>query len=398
MMFTRDASDYFPLYCSFILGFAPLHCYLRINQQISSNNTIYIKGSVNQFIYARSFLFKTICLYATFISIRTCISDNFKFSSIQENIFIQLIPLLFYLIVINRLVVDMKKFVYLFFCNLVFFAALNALFNIFYFMTFINNISDIFAVRLNFESIGNGTGYIATTYSLTYAIFCMAAIIIVGETRFLAIKLFYSYFSVILFVALVLTQGRGAILAFLISSLLYVAEKKSVLVTRYAMYTAILIISTFCFLIYYLHLAGRLSDDGYRIGLWLQSIHIASKNILFGFGETDFFVPIDGLPGSTLYHGHNILLNALLRGGIVGFLSMSIIIVMGLYKSYVYKKTYEECLPFYIFLILVISGIFDYDIVVRTKGWEWISFWLLLGLIAGTASKLEFNTITSNID
>jgi O-antigen ligase len=275
---------------------------------------------------------------------------------------------------------------------IVLFAAINACFNIYYYSMFIQQFSDIFKNRLGVESIGVATGKVPTTFALTYSLYCIASLIIALEINFFPAKVIYASCFFELLLSLILTQSRGALFALLITSGIYLYLEKDRLSRNFKLIFFLLSFSIIFGILGYFFYINRLNHDGNRIGVWKQAIEIALEKPWFGYGENDFFIPMKVSPNEILYHGHNLFINSQLRGGILGLLAILSIIRISFFRVMQAKKIFSESIPICWLLVLIISGIFDYDIVVRSKGWEWISFWTVLGLVLGVSNKAQIKS------
>lgn len=392
MFFFRENFDYTMLFLSFVFCLVPIKIFRNSAASINEQYIPSICFSFPIINIIRSPLFVIIFSYSLFISFRTCANDGFALTAIQENIFLQFLPLILYIIVIAQLSNSYPDFEMQFFSIITFFASINAAFNLIYYFYLVQNVQDpcsILCTRLGFDSIGIATGNTSTTFSLTYALFAFSAFFISDRTHFLPAKFFYIYLAITVLLALILTQSRGPNIALIISILAYIHIEKNYTGSRRRIVIAFVASLLLSILIYYFY-AGRLMSDGYRMSIFSQSLTLFLQNRYFGSGENDFYVLIPAT-SEIMYHGHNILINSALRGGIVGLLLMISFLIRSLSKAYQLKKTSSNLLPFYLLIIIIISGMVDFDIIIRNKGWDWVSIWTIFGLAIAAERKLKPN-------
>lgn len=388
--FSKDQGDYLFLWAALLLCFAPITIkFMRYGDKSSSMNFIArVSGRVIWLL--NSPLCIILIFYASYVSLRTCVVEGFTYSTIQENIFLQLVPLLAYLVVINRLGVDFKNFSLWFVGILTVFAAISALLSLMFYATHIHTLNDILVTRMEIIPIGVATGTLTTHFGLIFSLFSIGALVILIESKSPPVKIFFVYLFVILFTAMLLAQSRGALLAFLVTLGIYFLASWRRLSTRGLVMAFFLTAALVGVTGFVMWPGGRLGDDnGPRFAVWRQALELAGNNLSAGYGERDFFVPILGYSDAMIYHGHNIFINALLRAGTVGLVCMLAFILIGLYQSLKVKRNFNDGLPLCLLLILTIAGLFDYDVVVRSKGWEWIAFWTVLGVVAAAESRLR---------
>jgi O-antigen ligase len=333
-----------------------------------------------------------IFLYAIWLTVRSISIDGFNLRSIWLQVYVQLAPLMLCLLIINRLMSDIKNFVKLFFIFLCPAVALNCIFNILYTASFVNSIGDLVGMRLGGETIGLATGKEATTYAIVYSLFCISSLIIATESKSSILKIIYGYFAFVLFLGLLFTKSRGPFIGELICFAHYFLDSKIALNKRNRYIISIVLFFLLLFVAYFLNLEGRLFYDSGRITLWKQVAEIIYDHPYLGYGENDFYVYIKGTQ-SYLYHGHNLIINSLLRGGILGCALMIFILLCSLYRTWQIKKFFHVSIPLYLIIDLLVSGLVDFDPVIREKNWDWVGIWIPIFIAGGADTFLNIHGV-----
>lgn len=385
MFLSRDNLDNVPLYIAFIVGFMPISYNYKPNNTpvdlpdttlIFSNKTIQLMSSSLAII---------IMLYGALLSLRSIFADSITYASIHQNIFNELLPLFLLIALVNRLVAEFDDFCELFFLCISPAVASNVFFNLFHYFYTVGDYRNLFTSRLGFPSIGIATGRVATTYAIVYGVMLIGIFLSAKKSNIVINKILLYYFSVVLLFSLILTQSRGSTIALFIVFALYNYEHK----IKYRYAQILLIILTLVAVILYFYFGGRISHDGNRLSVWRQSFELILQRPLIGYGELVFQNPITSSPEEILQQGHNLLINAELRGGAIALILMGVFLGFGLLRCFELKKLYHIEIPFYIFIFMILSGCVDYDIVVRDKDWDWIALWLPIGLAVGADTYLE---------
>lgn len=391
IFFSKDTCDFVFLYISFVLVFVPI--IVSNNQSLLGKSVNYnVKFSIKCIYALRSRYAYFIFFYAFFITFRTFAVQGYSYLAFQEHFLLQLLPLFLYIITINRLSLDYYNFYRVFFFILAFFATLNAIFNLLYYFSQISTIEQIIGSRLGSESVGVATGKAATTFAFAYSIYCITSFIIFLESNNKIIKFSAVYFFIILLSALLLTNSRSSILSLTATITGYVFFEKEKVPIKVKVFLFFGFLTFSLFFLTTTALSNRLLTDGGRMDVWRQALSFVVKKPIFGYGEDDFYVHMLFSSTEYLYHGHNIFINALLRGGIIGLVSLSVFLTGALVGNFKLKKITNDTIPFYLMFFLTLAGLFDFDIVVRGKGFEWITFWTVIAVSVGGLNKLKSNT------
>lgn len=211
-----------------------------------------------------------------------------------------------------------------------------------------------------------------TSGSSSYAIGCVLANAFFFREKIYKIKLFYLIASLIFFCCIILSQCRGSLLSVMIPTIviLYFENKKKWI---FVLLTLLLIAFT---LLLFPSLYHYLFDRGFshRRELWKLFVQLALERPLFGYGERlEFYVMQTG-------HPHNIVFSAMIRAGIFAAISIFLMTLNGIFQSYYYYSNTKNPLSFMLILAMTIFGSVDYDLLLITPNWQWLSFWFPLTL------------------
>jgi O-antigen ligase len=301
-------------------------------------------------------------------------------------------PLLLYFIATIRLCVDMPNFYDKFFQFVGPIVALNASINLFNHFEKLPSFFDFQIYRLE-PIFGAGVDtHAATSAGFTYALYLYAMIILIAKKKTKLFAIINSFSMVVLIAALILTQARGALvgLSFALVIISVLSSKQAqfkiigALVTIVSLFMAFPKIRSFAF--------SR--GDTFRLEVWRQFLVITKKWFVFGFGDRGFgekdLFSITVSSGEQVHHAHNILLNALWRGGIIGFVTLAYVLIGGIYKSFCYFKVTSDALPLGLLLMLSISGMVDFEAHLFPAPWLWTSVWLPMLFAIGSEAKMNF--------
>jgi O-antigen ligase len=119
----------------------------------------------------------------------------------------------------------------------------------------------------------------------------------------------------------------------------------------------------------------------YRVATWLRYLAFAWEHPLVGTGLNQrLWLTVDG---AELHHAHNMLISALVRGGLIGLAGMAAMLAGGLYYAWRHAVRSGNPVIFGMILALAVAGTFDYDLILTRMDWMWLTFWLPIGLAAG---------------
>ena len=87
--------------------------------------------------------------------------------------------------------------------------------------------------------------------------------------------------------------------------------------------------------------------------------------------------------GFEIYHAHNLLISALVRGGLLSLAGMALMLGGGLYWSWTYARRSGDPIILAMMVAISVAGMFDYELLLKPTEWSWVAFWLPIGLAAG---------------
>lgn len=225
-----------------------------------------------------------------------------------------------------------------------------------------------------------------TSLRIICSIFLVASIAILREgvkSLWCRVPLIAS--ALILTCAVLLTQGRGIILAVAVGvATTFNWSIRSILLPV----GALALILTLVFTIPTTRDRILERGDSRRPEIWSHYIDYSSKRPWLGYGMIDGLDPgiaFRSKDGTYIAHAHNLILSAQVRGGVLATGSMIVMLLGGLYYSRRYAQLTGKRAPLAIIATLFVSGIFEYDTFIRSfPNWQTVSFWLPIGICSGT--------------
>ncbi len=245
-----------------------------------------------------------------------------------------------------------------------------------------------FAVRL--EGIpGISPYYNSNVVGAIFAIPCVAAFGLIGAHGLSrgqngAIMLLV----LILLVAVVLTQSRGATLG-VIAGLAVKALANGTRQQRIALAASA---AGALVLIYFAtpQLASMLDRGaGLRPGLWRHFLQMAWDNPWLGVGLT-FDVSIDNI-----LTAHNIILSALVRGGVLAAALLVGILLFCFQRSFEAWRRGGLIMPFALMTAVTVMTMVDHEIIATSLGWEWLLFWLPVAMCLAVDHRQVWHGLAS---
>ncbi len=240
---------------------------------------------------------------------------------------------------------------------------------------------------------GLTTYYNSNVIGMMFAFPCVGAVAVM-----ISKKLAYWQFallllcSLILFAAVVLTGSRGSLTAMLagigVSVLLSASWRISV--------AAAAVIATTLGLLAATPLFGEMLQrgDSLRLTLWLVYLHMAALKPWLGYGLA-FDTQIALREGVVVMNAHNIVLCALVRGGVLSAAALSAIMMFAFVDGWRAWRRHDEIIPLGIFSVCVVATSVDYEIVPTDLGYLWILFWLPVGVCLGASLQASTHTPAS---
>jgi O-antigen ligase len=226
--------------------------------------------------------------------------------------------------------------------------------------------------------------YNPNVIGMMFAIPCVGAVAVM-----ISKKLVYWQFallllcSLILFAAVVLTGSRGSLTATLagvgVSVLLSANWRISV--------AAAAVLATMFGLLAATPLFGALLQrDSLRLTLWPIYLHMAALKPWLGYGlafDTQIVLP-DGI---VVMNAHNIVLCALVRGGVLSAAALLAIMIFAFVGGWRAWRRHDEIVPLGVFSVCLVASSVDYEIVPTDLGYLWILFWLPVAVCLGACLR-----------
>lgn len=301
-----------------------------------------------------------------------------------------LAPLLVLMITIVRLCVDRPNFYFQFFRLIGVVAALNAAINIYLFIKNLPNFTALSSTHMS-SSFGAAIGYNPNLDCLVYALYFIGLIVTLIQNFCLKDLCLTVPSTVILIIAILLEQSRATLLGVFISLSLFAAlstksKKKAVIMSLFTLLLLTIVYSS-------LFLPKGLSTyfirgESYRSEVWRRYFDVVMESPILGIGDRTVRA-IFLSDGEKQLHAHSILLSSWLRGGLLGLLTMMYIAISGVRLSFKYAKSYTIFVPYCVFIVVVVDGIFNSELKVWQAGWEWAGYWLAIALVVGAEAKIR---------
>jgi O-antigen ligase len=193
-------------------------------------------------------------------------------------------------------------------------------------------------------------------------------------------RIVFGCLAIILIVGVLMTQARSAYLAFALAALVPAAALPPR--ARLAALGAIAFAVVALPLLPYARDVIASRGLSHRPEIWVDYFAMAAHGPFFGYGITPNIDQVmrDGL---VVDQPHNIVLAALVRGGIIGGAAMLTLLVQCLYWSYRLWLTSRQPTPLCMLVAMTTAGMFDYQLQATNPSWTWVTFWLPIGLAIG---------------
>ncbi|NVN88565.1 MAG: O-antigen ligase family protein [Rhodopseudomonas sp.] len=259
-------------------------------------------------------------------------------------------------------------------------AAIAAIVDVLWFSGF--SLQTILTTRL--EGVKGLTVYYnSNVIGIMFAIPCVGAVALMVSKR-LARWQFAMLFAsaLVLLGAVVLTGSRGSVTAALagigLCVLLAANWRLSVAAVAVVILAAGIVAMTPLF--------GALLQrgDSLRLTLWPVYLHMAELKPWIGYGlafDTQVTLP----DGNVVMNAHNIILCALVRGGVFSAAALFGIVVFALLGGWRAWRRHGEVAPVALLGACLMASSVDYEIVPTDLGYLWILFWLPVAICLGAS-------------
>jgi O-antigen ligase len=237
------------------------------------------------------------------------------------------------------------------------------------------SLADIRHYRLA-AALGMPGYFNSTNISATYAIYCMAGFALLIDETSRWNRALMAAAATLLSAAVMMTQSRGAYIALVAGA--FVLSVGLSMTSRLILMAAMVVVAGAAALAVDLvpHVADIVIARGssYRPELWASYLAMAAERPLFGYGiQADISrVMADG---TVIDQPHNIVLSALIRGGVAGAAAMTILIASGLYWAARYWWQSNNIIPLCLLVTMATASMFDYQLLATGATWPWVTFW-----------------------
>jgi O-antigen ligase len=230
-------------------------------------------------------------------------------------------------------------------------------------------------------SIGMPAYANSTNIGTTYGVFAIGTLATAIRGRLGSVpRLCLLTATCILLVAVLLTQARGAILGVLVGvAVLVLTKKPKLFVWGAGAVAALIVLLLLGSRFQQLFLERGLSS---RPEVWEKFWGLITERPWTGYGS---FNPIGIVldNGNFLDQAHNLVLSAWFRGGAASALAMAYILLGGIYWARRYWLTTRNAVPLCVMVTVAAAGMVDYQLLITSPTWPWVTFLLPFGLCVG---------------
>lgn len=122
--------------------------------------------------------------------------------------------------------------------------------------------------------------------------------------------------------------------------------------------------------------------DAYRLSLWPFYLDLASRRPWLGYGlafDTEIALP----DGYLILNAHNIVLSALIRGGLLSAAALVATLATAVYRAWRSYIATNSMFALVLLAAALAATSVDYEILATPLGWPWLLLWLPVGLSLG---------------
>jgi hypothetical protein len=346
-------------------------------------------NALNSLAYCKSKILNFVIIFGLSIVIATTITPNFS-AIWLKTLIIYFFEITMFILITARLSSELDYFFEYFILLFVAIVAINASINITFYLGSLGYLTNYTIYRF-VPNFGNVPDHHPVTGAMSYATGLVSATAYLSLRVKLYKKIAAIICAFIIFTAIFFTQSRGPLLGALLSLI-----SAWIVIYRRNYWNFIFIIVFLCCIIFVISALGfnifeRL--DTHRLEVWKKSFDLFLARPVNGYGERLQFV-IDLSTGGQVGHAHNIFVSALLRGGIFAFLSLIAAYMLSILDTIKFANHYQNPIPLSLIVLIILSGSVDFDQLIFLPDWQWVSFWMPLGLAVASETKNFVNTNT----
>jgi O-antigen ligase len=218
----------------------------------------------------------------------------------------------------------------------------------------------------------------ATNVSATYAVYCAGAMAMVQDDIPPWRRALFLLSATILLIGVVMTQARSAYVAVAVSAVVLagsLSRRAAILVIGIGILIAVGVALT--------PYAREFNFRGasHRPEIWADYLAMAAQRPFLGYGMAQIDQTI--ADGIVVGQPHNLLLSALVTGGIFGAAGMALMLGGSLYWAFRYRASGGQIAPLCMLIAMTTAGMFDYQLLASNPEWPWITFWFPIGIGIG---------------
>lgn len=243
----------------------------------------------------------------------------------------------------------------------------------------------IFATRL--QGVPGFTVYYnSNVIGAIFAVACVTGASVLPSGRlsrgeFVAVAIATS----MLFAAVVLTQSRSALMASIMGiGLAAVLGGRRRQIRALGLGAAVLLVGLWLWTPFFESLVER--GAAMRPEVWSHYWQMAQERFWLGYGvsyDIAMVMPDNQNPLSA----HNIILSALVRGGVAAALTLFALVLTCLYRSWKAWRETGAVMPFALIAATAVATTVDHEMTATSLGWPWLLFWIPVGMCLGVSVR-----------
>jgi len=193
--------------------------------------------------------------------------------------------------------------------------------------------------------------------------------------------------TLVLLVTLTLTMSRGSLMGTLAAglvALLLSGGRQRRLLMLGVLGAALFLLALATPLL--LAAVGR--GDSFRFSLWRFYLDLAAQRPWLGYGLS--FDPGIVLPnGIPIINPHNMMIAALIRGGLISVAALIALLVAAVYRAWRSRREPGGLFAPVLLAVALVATSVDFEIIATPLGWPWLLLWLPIGLSLGQDSRVS---------
>lgn len=290
-----------------------------------------------------------------------------------------LLSSLVFMLITARLFVYIDNFLYKFIILSSLPCAASAALNLMFFFKELSSIDLLFNYSF-MPTFGIVPDHWSTTGAHTYMLFFVSACCTIPKINKRILRFFMILSIILVFMCVVLSQSRGALLAIIIVFFIELILNNSISAKAYVNSIAIFMFTGF--LLKKILISALFRGDTSRFEIWSAYLDLAIERPVFGYGER-LAVIYETKNGAYVGHAHNLFIAAQLRGGFFALYALIFVFYNCMKYSYYYMMITKNPIPFYLTICIFVSGLFDFEWLLMISDWQWVSFLLPVALCMG---------------